>query len=363
MKNLSEQKNKSLKTIDNQLVDWRKKFDKEMPERVGLAFYTNEKGETEVEVYFVDDNMWISQATMAQLFDVEEHTITYHIKEIYKSGELEENPTARKIRVVRTEGSRLVNREILFFNLDLVISVGYRVNSVKATQFRKFATRILHEYIQKGFVINDDRFKNGSKFDESYFREMQERIREIRLSERRIYLKITDIFALSSDYDKNSQHARHFFAFIQNQLHFAITGGTAAEIIYNRADKTKENMGLQTWKYAPDGKILRTDVTVAKNYLEETELKRLALMVSAFLDMAEMRAERRLPTTMEQWIEFMGGFLKLNDYPILQGVGKVSKEQADEKALTEYSEFRVIQDRNYVSDFEKLMQQIDNKQK
>jgi hypothetical protein len=256
-------------TLDNQLVEWRRKFAKEIPERVGLAFYTNEKGETEVEVYFADDNMWLSQATMAQLFDVEEHTITYHIKEIYKSCELEENPTTRKIRVVRTEGTRTVNREIGFYNLDMVISVGYRVNSYQATQFRKFATRILHEYIQKGFVINDDRFKNGSKFDESYFREMLERIREIRLSERRIYLKITDIFALSSDYDKNSEITRHFFAFIQNQLHFAITGNTAAEIIYDRADKNKDNMGLTTWKYAPDGKILRTDVTIAKTFAEK----------------------------------------------------------------------------------------------
>jgi hypothetical protein len=347
------------KTIDNQFIEWRKKISKEIPERVGLAFYTNEKGETEVEVYFADDNMWMSQQVMSNLFDVEEHTITYHIKEIFKSGELEELPTTRKIRVVRSEGSRQVNREIQFYNLDLVISVGYRVNSLKATQFRKFATRILHEYIQKGFVINDDRFKNGSKFDESYFKEMLERIREIRLSERRIYLKITDIFALASDYDKNSLIARHFFAFIQNQLHFAIAGETAAEIIYNRADKSKDNMGLTTWKYAPDGKILKTDVTVAKNYLEETELKRLALLVSTFLDMAEMRAERHLPTTMEQWIEFMGGFLKLNDYPILQGLGKISKEQADEKAITEFSEFRVVQDRSYISDFEKMIKQID----
>jgi len=243
----------------------------------------------------------------------------------------------------------------------MVISVGYRVNSYQATQFRKFATRILHEYIQKGFVINDDRFKNGSKFDESYFREMLERIREIRLSERRIYLKITDIFALSSDYDKNSEMTRHFFAFIQNQLHFAISGGTAAEIIYDRADKTKENMGLHTWKYAPDGKILRTDVTIAKNYLEEKELKRLALVVSAFLDIAELRAEQQLPTTMQQWIEFMNGYLKLNNLPVLKGLGTKSKEQADEKALSEYAEFRVIQDRNYIGDFEKMIKKI-NKQ-
>ncbi|MDR3237175.1 MAG: virulence RhuM family protein [Spirochaetia bacterium] len=349
------------KEIDSQIIEWRKKFSKEMPERVGLTFYTNEKGETEVEVYFADENMWMSQQIMSNLFDVEEHTITYHLQEIFKNGELDEISTTRKIRVVRNEGKRKVNREIQFYNLDVIISVGYRVNSVKATQFRKFATRVLHEYIQKGFVINDDRFKNGNKFDESYFREMLERIREIRLSERRIYLKITDIFALASDYEKNSEIARHFFAFIQNQLHFAVAGGTAAEIIYDRADRSKDNMGLQTWKYAPDGKILKTDVTVAKNYLEEKELKRLALVVSAFLDMAEIRAERHLPTTMEQWIEFMSGFLKLNDYPILKGLGKVSKEQANEKAISEYSEFRVIQDRNYMSDFEKLVNKLNTK--
>jgi hypothetical protein len=212
MENFLEQNNKPQTTIDNQLVEWRKKFDKEMPERVGLAFYTNEKGETEVEVYFADDNMWLSRETMGKLFDVDPRTISEHITNVYKSGELDEIPTRRKIRRVQFEGTRQVGRDIDFYNLDLVISVGYRVNSVKATQFRKFATRILHEYIQKGFVINDDRFKNGNKFDESYFREMQERIREIRLSERRIYFKITDIFALASDYDKNSQHARYFFA-------------------------------------------------------------------------------------------------------------------------------------------------------
>lgn len=354
-----KENNKTPQTIDNQLIEWRKKFDKEIPEKVGLAFYTNEKGETEVEVYFADDNMWLSQQVMSVLFDVEEHTITYHIQEIYKSAELEQVSTTRKIRVVRAEGKRQVNREIQFYNLDMVISVGYRVNSVKATQFRKFATRVLHEYIQKGFVMNDDRFKKGNRFDESYFQEMLERVREIRLSERRIYLKITDIFALASDYDKSSDIARYFFSFIQNQLHFAIAGGTAAEIIYNRANKTKDNMGLISWKYSPDGKILKSDVTIAKNYLEEEELKSLALIVSAFLDMAEMRANRHLPTTMQQWIEIMNSFLQLYDYPILQGLGSVSKETADEKALAEYAEFRIIQDRNYKSDFERLLDNID----
>ena len=353
----------SLMTIDSQLAEWRKKFNKEIPERVGLAFYTNEKGETEVEVYFADDNMWLSRETMAQLFDVDTRTISEHIGNVYKSSELDENPTRRKIRRVQIEGTREVAREIDFYNLDVVISVGYRVNSFKATQFRKFATRILHEYIQKGFVINDDRFKNGNKFDESYFREMLERIREIRLSERRIYLKITDIFSLASDYDKNSDIAKRFFAFIQNQLHYAVAGGTAAEIIFNRSDRTKDNMGLKTWKYAPDGKILKTDVTIAKNYLDENELKKLALIVSAFLDMAELRAEQRLPTTMQQWIEFMNGFMKLNNLPVFNGLGKISRELADEKALAEFNEFRIVQDRNYISDFEKMMKFLGNQKK
>ena len=345
-------------SIDNQLIEWRKKFNKEIPERVGLTFYTNEKGETEVEVYFVDDNMWLSQATMSELFDVSVKTISEHIDNVYNVGELEKEPTFRKIRKVQIEGIRNVERGVNFYNLDVVISVGYRVNSHKATQFRKFATRVLHEYIQKGFVINDDRFKHGNKFDESYFKEMLERIREIRLSERRIYLKITDIFALASDYDKNSEIARHFFSFIQNQIHFAVTGGTAAEIIFDRADKTKNNMGLTTWKYAPDGKILKTDVTIAKNYLDENGLKRLALVVSAFLDMAELRAEQRLPTTMQQWIEFMNGFMKLNNFPVIKNLGKISKEQADKKALTEYADFRISQDRNYIGDFEKMMKLV-----
>lgn len=349
--------------IDQQLINWRKQFNKEIPERVGLAFYTNDEGEVEIEVYMTDENMWMSQQIMANLFGVEENTITYHIQEIYISGELEESSTTRKIRVVRQEGKRQVNREIQFYNLDMVISVGYRVNSIKATQFRKFATRVLHEYIQKGYVLNDDRFKQGRKFDDGYFKEMLERIRDIRLSERRLYLQITDIFALASDYDKHNIITIEFFAFIQNKLHFAIAGGTAAEIIYDRVDSKKENMGLTSWAHSPNGKIYKTDVTIAKNYLEEKELHRLRLTVSAFLDLAEMRAERQLPTTMQDWIGFMSSYLDLNGYPVLEGLGKISKEQADEKALSEYSKFRVIQDNHYVSDFEKMIKDVDKKAK
>jgi hypothetical protein len=281
---------KEIKTIDNQLTEWRKALDKEIPERAGLAFYTKDTGEIEIEVYMADENMWMSQQVMAQLFGVAENTITEHLQNIFSAGELEQNPTTRKIRVVRTEGKRAVQREIQFYNLDAVISVGYRVNSIQATQFRKFATRILHEYIQKGYVLNDDRFKSGRKFDEAYFKEMLERIRDIRLSERRIYLQITDIFALASDYDKDSKITKEFFAFIQNKLHYAIAGNTAAEIIYNRADSKKDNMGLTTWAHAPKGKIYKTDIVIAKNYLDDKELHNLRIAVSAFLDMAEMRA-------------------------------------------------------------------------
>ena len=349
-------KKSEIKNIDQQLIKWRKQSNKEIPERVGLAFYTNDEGEVEIEVYMTDESMWMSQQIMAELFGVEENTITYHIKEIYKSGELDENPTTRKIRVVRQEGKRQVNREIQLYNLDMVISVGYRVNSIKATQFRKFATRVLHEYIQKGYVLNDDRFKQGRKFDDGYFKEMLERIRDIRLSERRLYLQITDIFALASDYDKRSIITKEFFAFIQNKLHWAIAGGTVAEIIYKRVNASKENMGLTSWSHFPNGKIYKTDVTVAKNYLKEKELHKLRLTVNAFLDLAEIRAERQLPTTMQDWIGFMSSYLDLNGYPVLEGLGKISKEQADEKALKEYSKFQVIQDCNYENDFEKMIE-------
>lgn len=353
---------KQEKEFDGQLIDWRNKNLSAIPERVGLAFYTKDNGDVEIEVYMADENMWMSQQIMAELFGVEENTITYHIKEIYKSGELDENDsTTRKIRVVRNEGSRTVKRDIQFYNLDVAISVGYRVNSIKATQFRKFATRILHEYIQKGYVLNDIRFKQGNKFDDAYFEEMLERIRDIRLSERRIYLKITDIFALSSDYDKNSLIAKTFFAFIQNQLHFAISGKTAAELIYTRADSTKEHMGLTTWAHAPNGKIYKTDITIGKNYLNEEELHQLRNAVSAFLDIAQLRAERKMPTSMQDWIGFMENYLNLNEFPVLKGLGKISKEQADEKAISEYEKFRPIQDANYVSDFDRELEQLEKK--
>jgi hypothetical protein len=238
--------------------------------------------------------------------------------------------------------------------------VGYRVNSRQATRFRQWATGILHEYIQKGFALNDERFKKGYHFDESYFDEMLERIREIRLSERRIYLKLADIFALSSDYDRKSELTRRFFAFIQNKLHYAIAGGTAAEIIYDRANRDQDHMGLTTWAAAPDGKIIKSDVTVAKNYLSKGELSDLARAVTSFLDLAESRAKRQLPTSMTDWLSFMSRYLDFNEYPVLQDAGKIGKSEADEKALSEYEAFRVRQDVEYLGEFEKFLLETEN---
>jgi hypothetical protein len=340
--------------FEGQLDAWRKQMSKERPEAAGITFYSNQNGSIDIDVYFAAENMWMTQQTIAQLFDVKENTITYHIGEVYESGELEHEATTRKIRVVRKEGTRDVSRELDFYSLDMVISIGYRVNSVKATQFRKFATRILYEYIQKGFVINDVRFKQARKFDEQYYQEMLERIRDIRLSERRLYLQLTDLFALAADYDKTSELTKQFFAFVQNKLHWAITGSTAAEIISERADSKKAHMGLTSWSHMPDGKIYKTDVTIAKNYLYDNELHKLRLAVNAFLDLAELRAERNLPTLMNDWLGFMNEYLNFNGYDILENAGKITKDSADQLALDEYEKFRPIQDLQYKSDLELL---------
>jgi hypothetical protein len=331
-------------------------------EQTKLILYTDPQGNIEVEVYCSDESMWMTQRHMAELFEVEVPTINYHLSEVFSSGELEEWATIRKILIVQTEGKREVKRQVKYYNLDAIISVGYRVNSRQATRFRQWATSVLHEYIQKGFALNDERFKKGHHFDEAYFNEMLERIREIRLSERRIYLKLTDIFALSSDYDRKSALAREFFAFMQNKLHFAIAGGTAAEIIHDRANREENHMGLTTWAAAPDGKIIKTDVTIAKNYLSEGELRELARAVSSFLDLAESRAERHLPTSMSDWLGFMGRYLDFNEYPILTDAGRVSKAEADEKALGEFEAFRIRQDREFLGEFEKFLREAENEQ-
>lgn len=331
------------------------------PSEANFLFYSGPDGTLQIEVFYADESVWLTQKRMAELFGVESNTITYHLGEIYESAELDEAATTRKFRAVQKEGGRDVERELSFYNLDAIISVGYRVNSLQATAFRKWATTVLREFMIKGFALDDERLKNGTHFGKDYFAELLERIREIRLSERRLYLQITDIFSLSSDYDKTSAITKEFFAFIQNKLHYAITGNTAAEVIYNRADKTKDRMGLMNWKRSPDGKILRTDVTVAKNYLDNDELSTLRTAVSAFLDIAESRAKRQIPTSMDGWIGIMDGYLDLNDFPKLKGAGKISKKKAEEKALGEYEEFRICQDREYISDFEKEVKRIEDK--
>ena len=309
-----------------------------------------------VEVIYQDGTLWMSQRMMGLLFDVESNTITYHLGEVYKSGELEQSSTTRKIRVVQQEGTRNVNREIDHYNLDAIISVGYRVNSIKATQFRRWATKILSQYTQKGYVIDRKRMENGAFLDEDYFEELLEEIREIRLSERRFYQKLTDIYATSMDYDKNSPTTKLFFAKIQNQLHYAVSHQTAAEIIYTRANSTKDHMGLSTWKKAPDGKILKSDVSIAKNYLSKEELDDLSLIVNAILDFAEARAKRHIPMTMQDWAERMEKYLLSDDRDILTDAGKISMEIAKDHAESEYEKYRIVQDQLYESDFDKLIQ-------
>ena len=308
-----------------------------------------------VDVIYQDGTLWMSQRMMGLLFHVESNTITYHLGEIYKIGELEQASTTRKIRVVQQEGNRSVNREIDHYNLDVIISVGYRVNSIRATQFRRWATQVLSQYTQKGYVIDRKRMENGAFLNEDYFEELLEEIREIRLSERRFYQKLTDIYATSMDYDKNAPMTKLFFSKIQNQLHYAVSHKTAAEIIYSRADSKKDHMGLSTWRKAPDGKIMKSDVSVAKNYLSKEELNDLSLIVNAILDFAEARAKRHIPMTMQDWADRMEKYLLSDDRDILRDAGKISMEIAKDHAESEYEKYRVIQDRLYESDFDKLM--------
>jgi len=334
-----------------------------LPEKQNqFLLYTGNDGKINVDVILKDETVWLTQKAMGRLFGVESHTITYHLKEIYKSYELDEEATTRKIRAVQNEGKRQVARNLEFYNLDVIISVGYRVNSYQATQFRIWATRTLKEFIIKGFVLDDERLKQGNRvFGKDYFDELLERIREIRASERRFFQKITDIYALSADYDKASPVSRDFFATVQNKLHWAITGKTAAELIYDSADATKIYMGLTNWKDARDGKILKSDVTVAKNYLSEAHIKELNQIISAYLDLAENRAQRQILMKMQDWIEFLHNFLELSDYPILQDKGKVSALKAKLKAEQEYEVYRIRQDKDYISDFDREIKRISGK--
>ena len=319
-----------------------------------FLLYTGKDGAVKVEVFFQGETVWLTQKAIAELFGVQVPAINKHLKNIFESGELAREATVSKMEIVRPEGARAVAREVEFYNLDAIIAVGYRVNSFQATQFRIWATRTLKEFIRKGFVLDDERLKQGNRvFGKDYFEELLERIREIRASERRFYQKITDIYALSADYDRNAPVTQEFFATVQNKLHWAITGQTAAEIIYSRADATKIYMGLATWKHAPGGKMLKSDVTVAKNYLSEAHVKELNRIISAYLDLAENRASRGILMKMSDWVAFLNRFLELSDYPILKDKGKVSALEARLKAESEFEVYRQRQDAEYISDFDR----------
>ncbi len=327
-----------------------------------FLLYTAPDGAVKVEVFYRDETVWLTQKALAELFGVKVPAINKHLKNIFESGELIREATVSKMEIVRTEGSREVAREVEFYNLDAIIAVGYRVNSFQATQFRIWATKTLREFIVKGFVLDDERLKQGKQvFGKDYFDELLERIREIRASERRFYQKITDIYALSVDYRADAPLTKEFFATVQNKLHWAITGQTAAELIYASADASKVYMGLTTWKRAPDGKLLKSDVTVAKNYLSEAHVKEVNRIVSAYLDLAENRAERGILMKMADWVNFLNEFLELSNYPILQDKGKVSALEAKLKAEGEYEVYRKRQDAEYISDFDREIKRIEGK--
>jgi len=323
-----------------------------------LIFYRAPGGTQHIRVIILDENLWMPQKDIADLFGVGVPAISKHLSKIYESGELERTATISILETLRQEGQRRVSRQIEHYNLDAIIAVGYRVNSYQATQFRIWATNTLKEYVIKGFVLDDERLKQGRRLGRDYFEELLERIREIRASERRFYQKIMDLYALSVDYDCNAPITREFFASVQNKLHWAITGQTAAEIIYASADASQPYMGLTNWKNAPDGQIHKSDVAVAKNYLNQAHAQELNRIVSAYLDLAENRAQRRIAMSMEDWILFLDRFLELSDYPILEDRGKVSALEAKLKAHDEYSQFRVTQDRDYISDFDREIRRI-----
>ena len=322
-----------------------------VPQESDFLLYTTPEGDVRVDVLFSGDTVWLTQKRMAELFGVEINTINYHIKEILKSAELREDSVIRKFRITASDGK---SYETQFYNLDVIISVGYRVNSEKATKFRIWATQTLRNYIVKGYAIDDERLKQGYHFGKDYFDELLEKIREIRASERRFYQKITDLYAEGSvDYDKDSEITEKFFKTVQNKLHWAITGSTAAELIAGRVSSKKPKMGLTTWKNAPKGKILKTDVSVAKNYLEEKEISELNRIVTMYLDYAENQAKKQRPMKMEDWAEKLDAFLRFNEYEILDNPGKVSHEVAKALAEKEFEKYRVVQDREFISDFDR----------
>lgn len=334
---------------------------KDLPRKSDFLFYTSPDGEVRVEVFFEDETIWLTQKRMAELFGVDTRTVNEHLQNIYDAGEISQAATIRKFRTVQREGERKVRRDVNFYNLDAIISVGYRVNSVRATQFRIWATKTLKNFMIKGYVIDDERLKNGSHFGKDYFDELLEKIREIRASERRFYQKITDIYATAVDYDARSPMTQEFFATVQNKLHFAIHGQTAPELIASRVDHKKKNMGLMTWKNSPKGKILKSDTTVGKNYLKESQIRELNRIVSMYLDFAENQAERGVVMKMADWAEKLDAFLRFNEYEILTNPGKVSRAMAEKLAHSEYEKFRPIQDHEFVSDFDQVVKRVREK--
>ena len=325
-----------------------------------FLIFTGQAGEQSIEARYEDETIWLSQKLMAELFAVDVRTVSEHLRNIYESGELQREASLRKFRTVQTEGSRQVGRTVDYYNLDAIISVGYRVNSVRATQFRQWATGILREFAIKGYVLDKKRLENGAFLGEDYFEHLLAEIREIRLSERKLYQKITDIYATAVDYNRAAPTTKAFFAKVQNKLHFAIHGHTAAELIMRRADSTKPHMGLTTWEGAPDGKLLKPDVVIAKNYLTRQEMESLGRIVNAYLDLAEDRATRKIPMTMEDWANRLDAFLEFTERDILQDTGKMSAEMAKAHAESEFEKYRIVQDRLFESDFDRIVKQLGN---
>lgn len=326
------------------------------PKFSDIIFYSSPEGKVHVEVVYSDESFWLSQKRMAELFGVDVRTINEHLQNVFKCQELDQDSVIRKIRITAEDGKNYLTN---LYNLDAIIAVGYRVNSYQATQFRIWATRTLKEFIIKGFVLDDERLKGGARFGKDYFDELLERIREIRASERRFYQKITDIYQQCSiDYDKDAEITKTFFQTVQNKLHWAITGKTAAEIVAERSDALMPNMGLQTWKNGPKGKILKTDVTVAKNYLNEKEIKELKRIVAMYLDYAENQADRQIPMKMADWVRKLDAFLQFNEYQILKDAGRVRQEVAKQVAEGQFEKYRVVQDRKFESDFDKAVKSM-----
>lgn len=329
-----------------------------------LIIYEDENNKIEIDAFLYDETIWLPLNKIAELFDRDKSTISEHIKNIFEEQELDRNSTVGNFPTVQIEGNRKVNRNIEYFNLDMIIAVGYRTNSKKATKFRQWATEVLKSYLIKGYSINKEKLKNPNKYGKDYFDELLEIIKEIRTSERRFYQKVTDIFAeCSIDYNKNDQMAKDFYATIQNKFHYAITNETAAEIICHRADCKKNHMGLTTWKHSPGGKILKSDVSIAKNYLTEKELEFLQDIVNMYLDIAENRAKRQIPMKMKDWIEELDIMLKTNRYEVLDCKGKISAEDAKEFAEKEFEKFRIEQDKRYLSDFDKFIDEFKKKKR